>query len=413
MKKPRDYYSSTTSTSLLSLHHMRLLSEELRNSFHETLFWLRDNTENTITKPKLEEDQYAWDVSESANVWCTSLAIWALLETNYNGVKNDDLKISSLWLVEQQRTGNGWGFDVQSKSNVFITAITIHALKLALTNIDFEENDYIKIDTSINNGIQYIVNSKIEEENLVYWNIDDETQVADETNTLYALWILKSIDESDPSIQKGLNFIRKCWSKRRVLELQNIIEESNTKYQQHKIITSYTPSFPILLLQLGISPYDDLCIQSINWLKDKKRNLGWNLPGYNEDPLSFTTALALWTISVWHRSLISTTIRDIESAPLTVKRLRNRISYFIITIFVLSIAYLLTYTKLVGSYFNFVSMLIENYAPELQTLDSVISLLGIPSIAGLLKGIDNLLKKRPSKWIITSIKKISDHIYVK
>lgn len=412
LKKPRDYYSSTTSTTLLSLHHMRLLSEELRNSFHETLFWLRDNTENTITKPKLEEDKYAWDVSESANVWCTSLALWSLLETNYDGEKNDELIQTSLWLVDQQRTGNGWGFDVQSKSSVFITAITIHALKLALTNLDFSEGDYTRINNGINNGVRFISNSKKEEDDIVYWNINEDTDEADETNTLYALWILKSINESDPNIKKGLNFIKKCWSSKSILEFNNIIEESDTKYRQHKIITSYTPSFPILLLQLGISPYDDVCIKSMNWLKEKKRNLGWNLPGQNEDSLSFTTALALWTISDWHRSLISHTINDVESAPLTVQRLRNRISYLILTIFVLLIAYIITHTNIVGSYLSSVNSIIEQYAPNLQTYESLISIIGIPSIVGLIKIIDNKLGKRLSNWIRTFMDRVSGHIYV-
>ena len=96
------YYTSCTSTALLALHHIKALTPLLTNQFHETLFHLRDHTQNPVTKSKNPEDALAWDISESASVWATSLALWALLKTEYQGERIEEVKNALLWLIEQQ-----------------------------------------------------------------------------------------------------------------------------------------------------------------------------------------------------------------------------------------------------------------------------------------------------------------------
>src|SRR5579859_1730096 len=50
------YFAGTTATVLLALHHMKALPSNLYQDFHETLFWLRDNTHNLTVNKKLPED---------------------------------------------------------------------------------------------------------------------------------------------------------------------------------------------------------------------------------------------------------------------------------------------------------------------------------------------------------------------
>src|SRR5437879_6580438 len=55
------YFTTTTATTLLALHHIKALDDRLREQFQETIFWLRDHTENLTASKKRPEDSAAWD----------------------------------------------------------------------------------------------------------------------------------------------------------------------------------------------------------------------------------------------------------------------------------------------------------------------------------------------------------------
>jgi len=210
IENPWDYYTSTTATALLALYHMKLLDSETLSKFHEVIFRLRDYTSNPVIKKKLPEDSCAWDVSESASVWTTALAIWSLLETGYRGDRISEIKKALLWLTDQQKPGGGWGFDIKCKSRVFFTALVLHVLKLGLSLIDLTQDETYRISRAIKNGIQFILNEQKSERNMTYWTTVEGGGDPDPTSTLYALWALyeHDTDRYIDLINKGLEFIR-------------------------------------------------------------------------------------------------------------------------------------------------------------------------------------------------------------
>ena len=119
-----EYYSSTLSIILVAFHHMHILTPELRETFQDTLFTLRDSTAHKIFKEKKEEDQCAWSVSEGACVFATAWAVWALLETEYHGDRLNEIKEAVIWLTDQQKDDGGFGFDISCESKDYLKQLS-------------------------------------------------------------------------------------------------------------------------------------------------------------------------------------------------------------------------------------------------------------------------------------------------
>lgn len=332
LEEPAEYYTSTTSTTLLALYHIGVLSEDLLTKIHETLFYLKDHTSNPIVKSKLPEDNVAWDVSESASVWATSLALWALIETGYRGEKINEIHDATLWLIDQQKDDGGWGFDKRSPSRIYFTALALNALQLSINSIPFSHSELERIKRAKQYGLQFILQKCERKHKLVYWKTRiNQEDLPDPTSTLYALWILHkdNPDKWREIIEGGIRFLRREIEGKEIWEFRKFIEETQTKYGTHKIIISYTPSIPIPLLKMGVHPLDELCLKPIMWLIKNKVKNGWSLPGYSEHALSFTTAYALWTIAEWYKHVIKEVDKEIEVYPSILRRLRRRISVLI------------------------------------------------------------------------------------
>jgi len=332
LEESAEYYTSTTSTTLLALHHVGVLSEDLLTKIHETLFWLKDNTVNPVVKRKLPEDNVAWDVSEGASVWATSLALWALIETGYKGEKNNEIHDATLWLVDQQRDDGGWGFDKESPSRIYFTVLALNALQLSINSIPFSSSELERIKRVKQHGLRFILQKCERKQKFIYWKTKiNQKDLPDLTSTLYALWILYKDNPNKwrEIIKGGIEFLRREIKGKEIWEFRKFIEETQTKYGTHKVIISYTPSIPIPLLKMGVHPFDELCLKPIMWLRKNKVKNGWSLPGHSEHALSFTTAYALWTITEWHKHVIKEIGKKTEVYPFTLRRLRRRISVLI------------------------------------------------------------------------------------
>lgn len=336
-RKEADYYPSVTSTILISLYHMKVIDENFKNRICDSIFSLRDYTPNKIVKQKDPEDLPAWDVSESANCWTTSLVIEAFLETGYSGEKINEIKDATVWLTDQQRDDNGFGFDITCISRVFITARVLYALHLGKKLFSSRTSERRKIQTTIKNGISFIEEEmKPKGSNIVYWSAARGQDEPDPTSTVMALWILSKLDKLDEDVKKrALNYLRRELRNSEIWDLKTIAEEVSTKYGSHKIIVSFTPSIPLVLLDVGVDAMDELCMKPVLWLKNNFDN-GWKLPLYLEGIPSFTYALGLWTIMKWHRLVARSILtRNIENDIF--KKLRKRIKATLILVSILFI----------------------------------------------------------------------------
>jgi len=412
LENPSDYYSSTTAIALLALHRINMISPPVLKKLHDSLLYLRDHTDNSISKKKSPEDVCAWDISESACVWSTVQSIRALLKTGYNGDKIEEVKAALLWVVDQQRPGGGWGFDITCKSRVFFTSLAINALKMGLVlDLTFQEKN--RINKAISDGIQFIITESRIKGGIAYWTNAESSIDADATSTLYALWALHEHDAIQHSevIAKGLKFIKKDLVGKDIWEMKEIVSETDTKYKSHKIIVSFTPAFPIILLKLGVSPFDEMCIKPMRWLKANRTELGWNLPGYSpSQALSFSSALALWTIDDWHKYVIREFLKTDNKAPFILIKLRKRITIMLAIIFGLTVIF---NTNFIYQSINHLFDLINESERNISLIGSILTIIGLSVFSGL-KYIDsNFLNRRISMSIKNIWRKINYFIYIK
>lgn len=384
----KDFYSSVTSTILIGLHHINLLDLNFRNKIHETIFNLQNQSPNQIQKEKYDEDSSAWDISESANCYSTSLALQALIETDYAGDKTDIIEESLTWLSQQQRDDGGWGFDKKCVSRVFFSAHVIHALSLGNEFIDLSEKS--KIEASISTGLNFIQSEMHDKDDkFACWSAAYGDSTPDPTNTLYALWILNKHERLDEKIKnKALSFLREEIKLNDIWDFNKIVEEMKTKYSSNKTIITFSPSFPLILLELGVSPFDDLCLKPIFWLKNNYENY-WPLPIYNSGNLSFVYTLGLWTLIKWQKEANKHVLINGFKTEKIIK-LKRRIKHLLIIIIILIILqFQLPIIEFLGGIYG---TIIEGFS-EYGKVPYLGSLIGIAIfIGGAIKFIPRLLR---------------------
>ena len=408
-KPPFEYYTSTTATTLLALHHVNALDSKLYQEFYDAMFWLRDHTANLVVKEKTPEDAVAWDVSESASVWATSLAIWAFLGTGYNGPRVTEIKDAAIWLADQQRENGGWGFDCQTDSNVFFTGLTLHTLKLALSSLHLTSSEQKRVERAISFGIQFVLKGCHREGRMAYWSLQINGKAKpDPTLTLYAMWALyeESVHQYQDLIQAGIQFLKGALQRDLIWELRPIAVEAHTKYGTQKVIVSFTPSFPILLLRMGCSPFDDICFGPIRWLEENKAPNGWSLPGYSERTLSFATAYAIWTITNWHKYVVRNSLKEVEEHPVILRALRRRASILVWVIIGLSSILVLANTPVIQFIQDLYAKILP-YNTLIQIVASILGILGISGLFPLLRFLDSRIFNKVMSKTVDRIRKFA------
>src|SRR5579859_3395185 len=336
------YFAGTTATVLLALHHMKALPGNLYQDFHETLFWLRDNTHNLTVNKKLPEDSVAWDVAEGPSVWTTSIAIWALLGTGYAGPRLDEIKDAALWLIKHQGKFGGWGETTIGTNNLFLAGNIIHALRLVLSSpAHFTTSEHEQIKQAIILGIESIRSTSSQKRRSVYWKVQtDEGSKPDPTSTLCAIWALyeEGAHQDKDLIKGGIHYLKDTLQGQSIWNFRSMVAEPPIHSSAIKIV-SFTPSFVIPLLRIGCSPFDDICLAPIQWLEQNRMDKGWSHSNFGHEghPLTFTTAYGLWAIKIWHRyaSLYIRTHPDLQFA--TKRALKTRIHILLVLSVILAL----------------------------------------------------------------------------
>jgi hypothetical protein len=414
LESSSNYYTSTTATTLLSLYHIKAIDEQYINKFHDTLFWLKDNTKNSVVKEKNSEDRVAWDVSESASVWATSLSLWALIDTKYKGDRLNEIKDAIIWLANQQKENGGWGFDIKSPSRIYFSALAIYTIQKSLKNITFSEDkrEYLKKIKQV--GLQYILEKKIQNENEIYWTTKiNQKEEPDPTTTLYAIMTLykENKNKYKQTINMAINFLRHQL-KDEIWDCKKFIEETDTKYGTQKIIISFTPSFIIPLLRFGIDPYDEIIIKPLFWLRKNRLKNGWSMPGYSKDTLSFATAYSLWAITLWHKYALNNLIKNVSIIKpfKIVVKLRKRIRIFLYTTLFLLSLYIIEKTNII----NHFKINTTEFYIKYGLIGFLSFFASIITILGLVYWIDkNYLNNKIKNIILNKIKNITDFIYIR
>lgn len=272
------FFTSTTATTLLALHYIDKLSDELCRRFQETILLLKSEA-NVVYSGRVEHvEEAAWDAAEGASPWITGLAIWALLGTGYKGDQLNEIKRSALWLVDQRQENGGWGRYPDDLINLFTTGIVLHALRCVITpssGINLTETELRKINKASTNTIELIRKSGHRSGKSIYWEEQiEERSEADPTATLCAIWALNEAndpqDEDKELIKGGQIYLRQTlhdsarmrhpgiWTFRHIVVRAPVHGPAMT-------IVTFTPSFVIPLLAMKCDPFDDICFAPIQW----------------------------------------------------------------------------------------------------------------------------------------------------
>ena len=406
------YYSSTLSTYLLAFHKLDLLTLEERKKLQDSLLLLRDSTFHQIKKPQKQNDRWAWSISEGACVFATSWAIWALLETDYQGDKLIEIKNAVSWLCNQQRKDGGFGFDISCESKIFFTSLSLHALRVSKIKISYTDEEKNQIDRCIKSGIAFILEGIVEHDDNIHWKSNIEDDDPDATSTLYALWALFEEDKEKYKefIQKGITYLRNSLVDKPIWDIKPILNESSKIYGTQKIIVTFTPSFPIILLKLGVRPLDELCMKPIIWLNNNKTKNGWPLKGYGSGAVSFITVLGLWTIDNWEKSIIEKTVEknikmeknvyvDYQTSKIHGLEVRVLLFFTLMVILIIIIArdyIFLIFEPLKAIFSNFIAV-----------LSGLVILSGFFGVAFNIKTIKNFDNKHLRGTISTIVQKTS------
>jgi len=317
-EKNAPVYTSTTATCLLALHYINTLSSGLKAKMHSKILELKDKAAGNrqVIKKKAQEDESAWCITEEASVWSTALALWGLISTGYNGDRLEEIKQAVLWLIRQQKFDNGWAFQNISTcpSRVYFTSIVLHVLKKSKKLKILSKDEIRLIDGAISRGIEFIISQAQQNKKQIFWSTSTEDKNPDATNTSFAIWALHKADKHKHKelIEKGIYFLKQNLGKQKVWDFACIASEVETKYGLHKTIYSFTPAIVIILLQIGVHPFDELILKPITFLKRAKSRKGWGIKPNEE--FTFSTALALWTIHLWHKYTLKLAIQQAITA---------------------------------------------------------------------------------------------------
>lgn len=313
------YRASPLASSIIWLENVGLLPYKALDILQDKLIYLRDNHENEVSdsrqQNKLEGDEKGWSLSEGVSVWSTSLAIIALMDKQYCGLKKaTNFKDSVLWLVNQQDlTEKGWAYQKHDNCsvNIIMTSLALMAISLVanpqnIDAFDFQNDEKKMIKKSLDLGFEYVKNAIKNEKNYAYWTFMDSSQCVATTWALTAIKYLAEINDNekvkhfyDSIKKKSLDYIIKQMPKKmEKWEDEQIVCEGGAKYSKQKNYYSFTASLLIQLFDLGVSPYHPKVVKQIKWLFANSEN--WKIEKYDKTHgCSFTCAMNVAVICKW------------------------------------------------------------------------------------------------------------------
>lgn len=211
-KKER-YRTSTLATVLECASEIDLFPKEDIRVMQEKLIRLRDdksafrivNEAKDDWIPKKPEDEPAWGSDEAPSVWTTSKALTALFLTEYNPkAANEKQKIidSVDWLVEQQYSSGGWGYQKFSseacEASIPMTALALRAISLSLRNSYIKNRNGIRrLYNAIKKGAKRLMRKIHIEGNERYWIYKDDP------NLSVSIWAIQALYQAKKALQNS------------------------------------------------------------------------------------------------------------------------------------------------------------------------------------------------------------------
>ena len=334
---------------LSAVHQMQRHLYELKDTFHPI-----DSIDDVIDKSP--EDVAAWGIDEAPSVWTTSMAIIALMNTEFASIDTTDrdvirdLRESVYWLADQAYIDGGWGYQkfagsASCVSSVPMTALAMKAILLAqrdgkLFNSDARNNrKFSKITSAIVKGKDYLFSQKKEDQDYVYWEYDGKEAVSITTWVLETLSILAKsnftfykAEEFEILKKRVVGFIYSRLPDNKSIGSYSQSERffiakkaDGLKYKQNlsadKSFYTFKPFIVSKLLDLGEDPQDPKIVLIVKWLLEN-REKHWIIQEYNEAaPCSISAAMAINVIVKWLQRLSELSLSTTVSALLDNKPL--------------------------------------------------------------------------------------------
>lgn len=346
-KKER-YRTTPVASVLEALYLGALIPESVCRKMQDWVYKSKEDPCDEPNKLKTEEtghkpddcDQFGWSWNEGVSVWATSKALNTLIMTDY--YKREDICNNSEihgvtckalnWLADQAYDNGGWGFQkaedlVDCAASVTMTALTLTTITRFLLATD--ERNGITLDDDLENklsearkkGIDYLLNTKKEKDNKVYWeyngfpSLTGTVWVLDfinvgkrrETGDLYPLkdkilnFCLENIPSTDDELERYQEEVYFTGGKTKYKKI-----EKNNKFY------SYMPYHIAVLLQAGADPDDKHIMTCIMGLISGKEDY-WigtdRSAGAHQRASCFVIAMALSVIAVWMKRKIKKRIK--------------------------------------------------------------------------------------------------------
>lgn len=406
----------------MALFRLKLVDRQTVDFIQDYLFKtnlevVRLDTENDKNYDKVKADRCAWSNIDGENVWSTSQVLWTLLATGYNAIYEPVVLGAIDWLVNQQYKNGGWAFlaSKENNPNVYITSMALYALQLSL-NKKLSDQKHRIITDSILKGCKFLLETRVPDK--PYWNYDNKNgSEIEPTTTAMAIWALKfcapeQYDVEDV-IEQGIEALRKDLDKKHIWDNHITVDGYCPSTKQQKVLQGYTPSIALILLRLGVDPLDPMILKSLNLIINSRTANGWDFYSTSSQPktatgyinpkvhyvgsgetMTFITALAVWTVEEWHKSLCKSNIFtqmdngniQLSLTKQTESRLVERPHLILLLVF--------AGTSIISLYFLLLYMLFQQSLPTLfsnlsitdisSLFDSVLKLLFVPITVCLL-----------------------------
>ena len=330
--KRERYRSSPLSSTLFYMNCAGLLPQTVIEKMQEQIIFMRDfaleyDPIKSLNKKK-KGDELGWDVSEGVSIWTTSMALLALLDTNYSGIHSEIIIESTMWLVNQQNKQlGGWAFQnyQNCEVNIPMTALALKVLgradRRADSFIEGSKND-VKIRLAIKDGLDYLIANNKTEQGKSGWFFKDSFSFAG------TIWAIEALTENhyllknqniDEIIQSGINSLldQLPYNANDEWKSEIFVSEAGAKYDKHKNFYSFMPVFIPSLICMGVPAFHPKILPTIKWLINNRLG-GWRIERYEkENPTTFSYAMGLYVLTYWLKSARKSLDENIVNAILT------------------------------------------------------------------------------------------------
>lgn len=339
-KKER-YRTTPTASVLEALYLGELIPCSVCQKMQDWVYSSREDPCDEPDKSKNEKnghepepcDQYGWSWNEGVSVWATSKALNTLIGTGYYKRPDicNDLEICKVtcsalaWLVDQAYENGGWGFQKviglpDCAPSVTMTALTLTAITQFLNASDngsgivLDNTLEYKLSEAKRKGIQYLLDTKKEDANKIYWEYNGKPSL---TGTV---WVLDFINVGQKSETGELYHLREK-IKKFCLDKIPCTEDELDRYQEEVYFTggktkykdipknskfySYMPYHIGALLRAGVDPDNEhilTCIRGLIMGRDDYWKGTDRSAGAHQRASCFVIAMALSVIAEWTRN---------------------------------------------------------------------------------------------------------------